>query len=438
MAARSGAATRITVPASWIASWTLYDLANTIWSYGIFSYAIGLYLTNPLKLGEADGGLWFQIAIAVSVGLNALISPLIGAISDRAGKRLPYLFAFTVMAIVPAFFIPDAPVAIGVLLFCVANFGYQSSLVYYDATIKIVSTPANRGWVSGLGNGLGYLGTILIGVIILVMANFLPENPTDQQNIDFLANVFKLAPVLFGVLAIPIFVFIREVPEPAGRSREKNSLLATIETIQELKKFPGLRRFLSARFFYTDAQNTVISIMTVFAVQAVGFRQGQANYVLVALATTAVVGGLYWGRRTDSHGPKETLNRVLFLWAIALFIGSVSLAFEGKLIGDFTIGQALFIVAGVFLGFGFGGLAGADRILMYRLSPQSQLGEFDGLYGLVGKGSQVIGGLLYGATVFMLHDSLGNFAYTIGLLTLLATMLFGWYLLQGVPEQRKG
>jgi MFS-type transporter involved in bile tolerance (Atg22 family) len=75
---------------------------------------------------------------------------------------------------------------------------------------------------------------------------------------------------------------------------------------------------------------------------------------------------------------------------------------------------------------------------MYRLSPPKQLGEFYGLYGLVGKGSQVIGGLLYGATIFFLFPVIGNGAYTVGLLTLLATMLVGWYLLQGVPEKREG
>jgi MFS transporter, UMF1 family len=223
-----------------------------------------------------------------------------------------------------------------------------------------------------------------------------------------------------------IFIFIREVPEPAGKAAGGNTLLATLGTIRELKKYPGLRRFLAARFFYTDAQNTVISIMAIFAVQAVGFTQGEANYVLVALATTAVVGGLVWGRLTDSKGPKATLNRVLALWAIALTIGAL------------FVSPIPFIVAGVILGFGFGGLSGADRILMYRLSPQKQLGEFYGLYGLVGKGSQVIGGLLYGATIFFLFPVLGNGAYTVGLLTLLATMLVGWYLLQGVPEKREG
>jgi len=414
MATRSAAGgVKITVPATWIASWTLYDLANTIWSYGIFTYAMVLYLKSDNVLGEAQGELWFQIAIAVSVGLNALISPMIGAISDRAGKRLPYLLGFTLMAIVPAIFIPSVPVGAGVLLFCIASFGYQSALVYYDATIRLVSTPENRGWVSGLGTGLGYLGTILIGVIIL-----LGDLPVER--------VFLIAPILFGILAVPIFVFIKEVPEPAGRVKSGSSLLGTLETIRELGKYPGLKRFLTARFFYTDSQNTVITIMASFAVYAVGFSKPDANYVLVALATTAVVGGLVWGRLTDSHGPKWTLNRVLALWAMALTVGAL------------FISPIPFILAGVVLGFGFGGLSSADRILMYRLSPPKQLGEFYGLYGLVGKGSQVLGGLLYGATIFFLQPIIGKDAYTVGLLTLLATMLVGWYLLQAVPEKREG
>jgi UMF1 family MFS transporter len=342
------------------------------------------------------------------------VSPAIGALSDRTGRRLPYLLFFTALAIVPAILIPSVPVTLGVVLFCVANFGYQSALVYYDATIKIVSTPANRGWVSGLGNGLGYLGTVLIGVIILFGGLSVEQ-------------VFVVAPLLFAILALPIFIFIREVPVATRAARGSGfSLRATAKTIRELGKYPGLRRFLIARFFYTDAQNTVISIMAVFAVQAVGFSQGEANYVLVALATTAVVGGLFWGRMTDRSGPKTTLRMVLTLWAIALVIGSL------------FISPIPFIIAGVVLGFGFGGLAGADRILMLRLSPPDKLGEFYGLYSLVGKGSQVIGGLLYGFTVALLLEPLGVVAYQLGLLTLLVTMLIGMYLLQAVPEKREG
>lgn len=395
-----------------VGSWALYDLANTIWSYGIFSYAIGLYLIQDNVLGESAGNLWLQVAIAISVGLNALLSPAIGAISDRAGRRLPYLFGFTVLAIVPAMLIPGMPVAVAITLFCLSNFGYQSALIYYDATLKLVSTPANRGWVSGVGNGLGYLGTILIGLIILF------GGLTVEQ-------VFVVAPAIFAVLAIPIFLVVKETADPSTGASAA-SLGATLRTIRALDEFPGLRRFLLARFFYTDAQNTVIAIMAVFAVKAVGFSQSNANYVLVALATTAVIGGIVWGRLTDTRGPKATLRIVLALWAVALVVGAL------------FISPIPFIVAGVVLGFGFGGLAGADRVLMYRLSPPERLGEFYGLYGLVGKGSQVIGGILYGATVALLLEPLGVLAYQIGILTLLATMLIGMWLLRGVPEQREG
>lgn len=405
---------RRSAPRSWVASWSLYDLANTIWSYAIFTYAMALYLTDQGVLGEAQGNLAFQVAIAVSVGVNALLSPAIGALSDRAGRRLPFLFAFTALAIVPTLAIPFVPPWVGVALFCVANFGYQSALVYYDASIKLVSTPETRGRVSGIGNGLGYLGTILIGLIILF------GGLSVQQ-------VFIVAPLLFALLATPIFLVLRETPDPVReRTPHWMPIRATLRTIRELDRYPGLRRFLLARFFYTDALNTVIALMAVYAVKAVGFTEGQANYVLVALATTAVVGGVVFGILTDRRGPKRTLMIVLALWAIGLVVGTL------------VVSPLPFILAGVIIGFGFGGLGGADRVLMLRLSPADRLGEFYGLYGLVGKGSQVIGGLLYGITVALLLGPLGVVAYQVGLFTLLVTMLIGMWLLRGVPELREG
>lgn len=402
---------RRSAPRSWVASWTLYDLANTIWSYGVLSYAVGLYLTSDAGFGEAAGNIWLQVAIAASVGLNALLSPAIGALSDRTGRRLPWLFAFTLLAIVPSMAIPFVPPAAGVLLFCIANFGYQSALIHYDASIRLVSTVTNRGWISGLGNGLGYLGTVLIGALILF------GGLSVQQ-------VFIVAPLLFGFLALPIFLVLRETPQPATSAPVGIlPVRATLHTIRELDRYPGLRRFLVARFFYTDALNTVIVVMAVFAVQAVGFTEAEANYVLVALATTAVVGGVILGRVTDRIGPKRTLMIVLVLWAVGLLIASLAVA------------PVPFIVAGVVIGFGFGGLSGSDRVLMLRLSPADRLGEFYGLYGLVGKGSQVIGGIIYGLTVGVLLGPLGPAAYQIGLLTLLGTMLIGLWLLRGVPER---
>jgi MFS transporter, UMF1 family len=113
-------------------------------------------------------------------------------------------------------------------------------------------------------------------------------------------------------------------------------------------------------------------------------------------------------------------------WAVALAIGALFLQ------------KAPFLVAGLLIGSGFSGMQVADRVLMYRLSPPERLGEFYGLYGLVGKGSQVIGGMVYGLTLYLFFDSLGTGAYQLGILTLLITMLIGMWLVRGVPEKREG
>ena len=86
---------------------------------------------------------------------------------------------------------------------------------------------------------------------------------------------------------------------------------------------------------------------------------------------------------------------VLSSWAIGLVVGGISLGVGGD------IGLALFLLAGAILGSGLGGVQVSDRVLMIRLSPPEKLGEFFGLYGLVGKGSQVIGQLLFGVILLV-------------------------------------
>jgi MFS-type transporter involved in bile tolerance (Atg22 family) len=76
----------------------------------------------------------------------------------------------------------------------------------------------------------------------------------------------------------------------------------------------------------------------------------------------------------------------------------------------------------------------ADRVFLLRLSPPQYVGEFFGLYGLVGKASQVLGQALYGVLVFTLIDTLGKGAYQVAILSLLVTMLIGYWLVRPVDD----
>jgi UMF1 family MFS transporter len=383
------------------------------------SVAIGLWLTDDSRFGAGPGQLMQGIAIAVSVGLNALVSPILGALSDRGGRRLPFLLVFTILCIVPTVLIGPSPALVGVLLFIVANFAYQAALIYYDATLAVVSHPATRGALSGIGVAVGYMGTIFVALILLVL-DVAPE------------QMFLVAGVLFAIFAAPIFLVVREQRTSDARIGAGDvvaSLGQLRTTIEHARAVPGLGRFLLGRFFYSDAVNTLIVVMSVLAVRAMGMTSSQFLLLSLMLTVVAIVTSFFWGWLTDRWGPKRALVAVLGSWSVGLFLGTIALGAPGT-----GLGIGLFVIAGAILGSGLGGVQVADRVLMVRLSPPARLGEFFGIYGLVGKASQVIGSLLYGLVVVLLLEPLGNGAYQIAVLSLFATMLIGLWLVWPVRD----
>jgi UMF1 family MFS transporter len=402
-------------------AWSLYDFANTIFSFAVVSGAIGLWLTDTTRFGERDGNFLLSLAIVVSVGLNAVVSPILGALSDRGGRRLPFLLVFTSLCVGATAFISVAGATGGLILFVIANFAYQAALIYYDATLRTVSKPETRGTLSGIGVAVGYMGTIAVGLTI-----FLLDVPVEDR--------FRLSAVMFAAFAVPIFVVVKETSngESITRADLTGSFDQLFRTVEHARGVPGLGRFLLGRFFYSDAVNTVIVVMSVVTVRAMGMSETVANLVLLGLTVVAVLASFGWGRLVDAWGPKRTLMAVLWSWAIGLVIGGISIGIAGP------IGIALFLFAGAILGSGLGGVQVADRVFMLRLSPPARLGEFFGLYGLVGKGSQVIGQLLYGLILLWTFDTLGNAAYQVAVLSLLVTMLIGAWLINPVSDRWTG
>src|SRR3954452_7663432 len=381
---------------------------------------MGLWTVD--RLGPADCQFWFGGANAASVGLNALVSPVLGAVSDRGGRRLPYLLFFTAQTIVATAAIgllPDGAsglTILGLALFTIANFAYQAALIYYDATLPTVSKPTTRGRVSGIGVAVGYLGTIVIALLILI---------TDSGSSGL---TFLMAAVLFGVFAAPIFLIVREPAGTGHRFRVGDAVASWAQlrtTVEHAREVPGLLRFLVGRFFYTDPVNTVIVVMGVFATQAIGLTAAQANLVLLGLTIAAVVASFGWGHLVERIGPKRTLMYVLGSWCVGLVIAGAVLALP------------TFLIAGVLLGSGLGGVWTSDRVFMLRLSPPERIGEFLGLYGLAGKFSAVTGPVLYGGIVaYGLNNGWGSAAYQAGIFSFLILMVIGIAFLRGVPDRR--
>ncbi|HVM24865.1 MAG TPA: MFS transporter [Candidatus Limnocylindrales bacterium] len=393
-------------------AWALYDFANTIFSFAIVSFAMSLWTIS--FLGEAEGQRWFTIAVSVSVLVNAMVSPVLGAMSDRTGRRKPFLAFFTVLTIVPTVLIGMVDIGLGLLAFAIANFAYQAALIYYDALLPDVARPDRRGRLSGVGVALGYTGTIVSGLLF--------RFTTDADGTSTIAS-FLLVGSMFALFAAPLFFLVRE-RRPAGeRFRVTDVVRSWAQlrtTVRHAREVPGLLRFLVGRFFYTDPVNTAIVVMSAFAVFAVGFTQAEALNILILLTVVAVIASFGWGVLVDRIGPKRTLVVVLSTWAAGLTV----LAFWRD--------PVPFLVAGAVLGAGLGGVGVTDRLLLLRMAPAARIGEMLGLYGLVGKLSAVIGPFVYGQIVAaLLPDPI---AYTVAILSLLVLLAIGFWLILGVPD----
>jgi UMF1 family MFS transporter len=375
------------------ASWAVYDLANTIFALGVGSLYFADWLTEnadriPGALGRFDEPADLALALALDVAMVVVIvlGPWIGARSDHRGRRLPYLWPMTLLAVVPTFFIASVGVVESLLLFVVALIGFNLGSVVYDALLPDVSTPDNVGVVSGVGIGVGYVGSF----IAVVAGRVLLDGSVD-------GSIFRAIAVLFLVFALPTFLFVRERPR-AARPGKPPSLRASIRRLVEswrrARTYEGVARFLVGRFLYTDAVNTLIGgFLTIYVIEELGFTDEDVQALLAVAIVGAIVGGLLGGRFVDRVGPRRVLHTVLWAWMVAMVLGIVAGAAGA---------EWLAWILGVVGGLSLGATWAADRVYMQRISPPRHLGEFYGLYATVSRFATILGPLMWGLLVTVL------------------------------------
>ncbi|MCJ7627670.1 MAG: MFS transporter, partial [Longimicrobiales bacterium] len=246
-----------------VASWVLYDLANTIFSMGVVSMYFSLWIRDQVGVERADSV--YGTITAISMAVIFVASPLLGAMTDRARRRMPFLVVSTLVCVVFTALLARSGFWLTAIFFCIANVAFQAGLQFYDALLPEVSTEENRGRIGGIGVGIGYLGSYLaVGLGLLLGSEDKPL-------------LFLLIAVSFLALSIPCFLFVKERgnprPRPINLRMVVESTGETVRTLTGSQEYPGLLRFLIGRAFYTDAINTVIAIMTLFTVN-VAIRAG--------------------------------------------------------------------------------------------------------------------------------------------------------------------
>ena len=400
-----------------VAAWVVYDLANTCFSMGVVTLYFPDFVKTVLGRDDATVGAIDSIAALLVFAL----APILGAISDQAARRLPFLAVATLSCVAATFFLAQTSSVLTLALFVAAMVSYQAGLIFYDSLLPEVSTDANRGRIGGIGVGVGYAGSLLAYVIgILVIGG--RTNPTGD---DF-ALVFRAIAIAFLVLSVPAFLFVRErrrVVPPLTPRVASQAFGQLARTARDARRYPGLGRFLVGRMFYADAANTLIFMVILYATGALGLTRAEAQPVAIVSILCAIPAGLTWGLVVDRVGPKRTLDVVLCIWmAIFAVVAAIPIL---------HLPANLIYPAGAAVGIALAGLWASDRPLMARLAPPRYYGQFFGLYAMVGRFGAVVGPAVWGVVA---GATLLNWGQPAAVLFLLLWVVIAFLILRGVDD----
>lgn len=383
-----------------IISWALYDWANSVFYTTVMAGFFPIFFKKYWS-GKAEATLSTERlgwVLALSGFALAVLSPTIGALSDKSSGKKVFLFVTMLIGASSAaglFFVPQGDWASAALLYGTGLFMASASCVFYDALLVNVCGEDQYDFVSALGYSLGYLGGGLLFVVNVLMY-LKPELFGLKDGVEGVKYSFLLVGLWWFAFTIPLML---NVPEPSLRKEKKSAWALTTETVQELKKLATeiyrnktLFYFIVGYWFYIDGVYTVMSMAVDFGL-ALGFESAD---LIKALLITQFVGfpaSYLFGRLASRFNGRDLILVGLGIYLITIIAAS-------------QMSQAWhFYMLAFIIGLSQGGVQALSRSLFASLIPQQKSGEYFGFFNMLGKFASVLGPVLVALFARFTSDS---------------------------------
>jgi MFS transporter, UMF1 family len=371
-----------------VMSWALYDFGSSAFNTLMVTFIYSAFFAKVI-VGDVDQGavLWAR-ALNISALVVAIMSPILGAIADYSARKRLFLTVFLIQSIIFCtllFFIGPGAVTPAIIIFVLANIGFEAANVFYWAFLPDVAESKTLGRVSGLGFFMGYIGGLIALALALGMVKgWLPD--TNYLNVR--ATVLLVVGWMI-VFCLPMLLFVRDKGErraiEGGYIRHGFGRLA--ETVRHAGRYREAGKLVLARMIYNDGLTTVIGMAAIYTAAVLGMTTEQTLSMAIALNVAAGIGAFGFGFIDDRIGGKRTIMITLVMLIIAGIIGVSSKSI------------AMFWIAATLIGFMMGPNQSASRSLLARLVPEQKQAEFFGLYAFSGKMSSIFGPIVYGLVV---------------------------------------
>lgn len=453
-----------------VRGWMMFDWASQPYNTLLLTFVFGPYFAAILAGQLMDGGLSEDLAkaqaqstwgwaLTISGLAIAVMAPILGAVADSSGRRLPFVWLFSILYVVGAgglwLAAPDVfNVPLILALFIIGLIGMEFATIFTNAMLPDLGPREEIGKLSGTGWAVGYCGGLVALVLTLCL---LAENEAgktligmspilglDPETREGTRSVGPFSALWYIVFMIPFFLWVKEPgPHQPMPPRVLSQGLSDLkQTISKLPKSPSLTAYLASSMLYRDALNGMYTFGGVYAVLVLDWTVVDVG-VFGILAVIAGAISAYLGGKADSWlGPKPVIVFCIVALMVAA-IGIVSIAQDAifgvtvstdAVLGPFSASDLAFYLCGCVVGAAGGTLQAASRTMLVRQANPERMTEAFGLYALAGKATSFLAPMLIAIVTTVSESQRIGVTPVIGLF-LLGLILLLWVKPEGEDEE---
>ncbi len=434
-------------------AWAVYDWANSVYSLVITSTIFPIYysiLTTAYEKKEyvEETKTWIDVpvrhmikifgkeyqpdavygySLTISFFIVVLLSPFLSSLADTIGNKKSFLQFFCYLGATScmglAMFTGMHNVFLGLLFSITASVGFWGSLVFYNSFLPDIATRDKQDALSAKGYVYGYIGSVVLVVICLLLIQVFAKGPEQQllfTRISFLFTgawwfgfsqyTFKHLPQFGDVkeklpkdLVLLNYKNIFKRHEDQGGFFEvlkdnlsfykdiaRESFHELFKVGKELFRHRNLKFFLSSFFFYSVGMQTIFLMATLFGKSEINLPQDKLIGTLLIIQIEAIIGAVIFSRLSRKIGNKNVISIAIVLWIVAC-IWAYFLNKENP-----TVEYQFYGVAAV-VGLVMGGLQAMSRSTYSKLLPENSMENttFFSFYDVLEKIAIIVGTFVF-------------------------------------------
>jgi UMF1 family MFS transporter len=377
-----------------VVAWALWDCGATGVNAVVVTFVSSVYLTERVGTGlpgPTTPASWLGRAMTIAGVVVALMAPATGIWVNDPNRRRAVLAVLTglVVAMTSAMYLIRADyhyLLPGLALLACTAACSDLATVPYNAMLGQLSTAQTSGRISGFGSAAGYIGSVLLLLIVYVgfvqgdgdTRGLLAIAAADGQNVR---AAMVLAAVWLALFAWPLLASVRapasvEASQGVGFFGAYRALWHEVR--REWRRDPNVVYYLAASAVFRDGLTGVFAFGAVLGVSVYGVSPADVLVFGVCASIVAAIGAVLGGLLDDRVGSKPVIAGSL---TAMIAVGLVLLALSGPL---------AFWICGLLLCLFVGPTLASARALMLRMSAEGKEGVAFGLYTTTGRAASFL------------------------------------------------